>query len=266
MNPAAMLRRVAGGLAAPPWTMLVTVASIGVAKLTGEERWVRRGEKLWARGLLGAWGVRVTVVDRYDLDPSQPIVVMANHSSHIDVPLLFMSLGVVPGFIAKKELERVPFVAMALRAGGHVLLDRADRQSAMRALKLASDHVREGRTIAVFPEGTRGNGQVLGEFKKGGFLIAKRAAAAILPVGIRGSRAVLHPGSVLPTGGSVSVHVGRLITPDVVRSLPLNALCERVAAEVSSLSAVPTDSRRTRPECGEPTGVAQSFSQTMSSR
>jgi 1-acyl-sn-glycerol-3-phosphate acyltransferase len=228
--------------------MLVTVASVGIAKVTGEERWVRRGEKLWARGLLAAWGVRVAVHGERQIDPLQPVVVMANHTSHIDVPLLFLALGAVPGFIAKKELEKVPFVAMALRFGGHVLLDRADRESAMRALKLASDHVREGRTIAVFPEGTRGDGRVLGEFKKGGFLIAKRAGAAILPVGIRGSRAVLPPGVSLPTGASVSVHVGQLIAPETVRSLSANALCERAQQEISRLSAIPTHATARDPD------------------
>jgi 1-acyl-sn-glycerol-3-phosphate acyltransferase len=231
----AMLGRA---LFVPPWTLLVTASAIALAKLTRDPIWIQRGQRFWARGCLRAWNVRVEIDWPDDVDRTGPYIVMANHASYIDVPLLFMSLPFVPGFVAKQELGKVPVLAMALRAGGHVLLDRADGNSALRALRTAASKIRQGQTLAIFPEGTRGNGQVLSPFKKGGFVLAKSARVAIVPVGIRGSHEVLARGAFLPQAGLVRVTAGRPIVSEEIRSLSADALLARVRAEIAELSGL----------------------------
>jgi 1-acyl-sn-glycerol-3-phosphate acyltransferase len=226
------------GLFTAPWTMGVTASSVLLTKLTGQDSWVPRGERFWAQGLLAAWNVRLESEWPTDLDLSKPYVVMANHTSYADVPILFTGLPFVPGFLAKKELDRVPFLSMALHAGGHVLLDRSDHVSAVRALRAVAEHVRSGKTVAVFPEGTRGDGRALLPFKRGGFLVAKKASVAILPVGIRGSREVLPRGRLLPSPSNVRLVAGQPIAAREVRALSMDELMRRVRASISELSGV----------------------------
>jgi 1-acyl-sn-glycerol-3-phosphate acyltransferase len=232
---------IARALFLPPWTALVTASAIALTKVTRSPSWVPESERLWARGLLWTWNVHVEMDWPSDLDPAGPYVVMANHTSHVDVPILFMALPFVPGFVAKKELDRVPFLSMALRAGGHVLLDRSDRMSGMRALRSAAEQIRQGNTVAIFPEGTRGDGRSLRPFKKGGFLIAKKAAVPILPVGIRGSQSVLPRGAILPQPATVRVIVGRPILPSEARSLTVDELLACVRGRLAELSGVSGD-------------------------
>jgi len=229
------MHRLLNGLFLPVWTAAVTVTAVCIAKLSGNHRYVTEGERFWARGLLRAWGVRVRVQDAERLPPAGPYIIMGNHQSHADVPILFASLPIIPGFLAKKELARVPFLSMALRAGGHVLIDRADRSSARQALKVAADEISAGKTIAVFPEGTRGGEAGLGEFKKGGFLIAKRARVPVVPVAITGSRAVWGREKWLPRAGSVKVSVGAPILPEEIRALSVDGLSKRVRQAMQAL-------------------------------
>ena len=136
--PAVAMFRLLNGLFLPVWTAAVTVTAVTIAKLRGDHSYVTEGERFWARGLLKAWGVKVTAEHLDRLPRQGPYILMANHQSHADVPILFASLPLIPGFLAKKELARIPFLSMALRNGGHVLIDRASRNSAREALKMAA--------------------------------------------------------------------------------------------------------------------------------
>jgi len=231
--------RLLNGLFLPLWTAAVTVTAVTIAKLRRNHRYVTEGERFWARGLLKAWGVEVTAEHLDRLPRQGPYILMANHQSHADVPILFASLPLIPGFLAKKELARIPFLSMALRNGGHVLIDRASRNSAREALKVAASEIQAGKTIAIFPEGTRGGSDALGEFKKGGFLIAKKAGVPVVPVGILGSRAVWHRDAWLPRAGCVRARVGEPITPEMIRELSVDGLCARVRATMLELLGWP---------------------------
>ena len=237
--PPEPMYRLLNGLFLPFWTAAVTVTAVTIAKLRGKPSYVTEGERVWARGLLKAWGVEVTAEHLERLPRQGPYILMANHQSHADVPILFASLPVIPGFLAKKELARIPFLSMALRNGGHVLIDRADRGSAREALKVAAREIQAGKTIAIFPEGTRGGSDALGEFKKGGFLIAKKAGVPVVPVGIVGSRAVWHRDAWLPRGGRVCARVGEPISPEAIKQLSVDGLCARVRESILDLLGWP---------------------------
>jgi 1-acyl-sn-glycerol-3-phosphate acyltransferase len=231
-------RGVLGSACVAPWTALVTTSAVSLARLTDDPRWVARGERLWAAGLLGAWGVRVRVESATEVEVGRPYVVMSNHCSHADVAILFVALPFVPGFLAKQELARVPFLATALHAGGHVLVDRSDGASGIRAIQSVAREVQAGKTVAIFPEGTRGDGGALLPFKKGAFVIAKRAEAAILPVGIQGSHAVLPRGEILPRPSDVSVRIGEAISPAEIAVSSAEQLLQQVRARIADLSGL----------------------------
>jgi 1-acyl-sn-glycerol-3-phosphate acyltransferase len=247
--------RLTNFLFTPFWTAGVTVTAVAAARLWRREHYVLAGERLWARGLLRTWGVKVEVEGLDQLPPAGPYIIMANHQSHADVPILFSSLPIIPGFLAKKELGRIPFLAMALRAGGHVLIDRGDRSSAMRALKIAAEEIRSGKTLAIFPEGTRGCEDRLGPFKKGGFLVAKKAGVPVVPVGIVGSRKVLARDAWFPRSGSVRLVAGKPIAPEELRKLDVQDLSDRVYESIAGLLGWPTTPQREVPADSAPSST-----------
>lgn len=233
------LRPIVNSLFAPSWTAFMVTTAMGAVGVTGDGGVFRRLERVWARGLTKVWGVEVVAVGQEHIDPTRSYVIMSNHASHVDIVALFQALPIVPGFLAKSELDKVPFLSTALRAGGHVVIDRGKHQSAMETLRRAAVEVREGKTIVIFPEGTRGDSATIGPFKKGGFHLAKEAGVAIVPVGIRGSREVLPKHGRLLHPGRVEVRIGEPISAEDVTSTEVGAMIERTRRAVMELSGMP---------------------------
>lgn len=233
------LRPLVNSLFAPSWTAFMVTTAVGAVSVTGDGDVFRRMERVWAKGLTRVWGVDVQTFGAEHIDPKGAYVIMSNHASHVDIVALFIALPLIPGFLAKSELDKVPFLSTALRAGGHVVIDRGKHASAMETLTRAAVEVRGGKTIVVFPEGTRGSSATIGAFKKGGFHLAKAAGVPIVPVGVRGSRDVLPKHGRLLKPGRVEVHIGRPIGVDDVVNMPLEALVERTRSAVIALSGMP---------------------------
>ncbi|HEY4157963.1 MAG TPA: lysophospholipid acyltransferase family protein [Polyangiaceae bacterium] len=124
-------------------------------------------------------------------DGSESFVVMSNHQSLYDIPVLYRAFPLRLRMVAKAELFRVPLWAQAMRRAGFVELDRSDRDRAIRSLDRARDALSSGTNVWIAPEGTRSPDGRLGEFKRGGFYLAVGARSRILPVSIRGTRQVL---------------------------------------------------------------------------
>jgi 1-acyl-sn-glycerol-3-phosphate acyltransferase len=130
-------------------------------------------------------------------------------------------------------------LAAALRAGGHVIVDRKRRESARQALGSAAEQVRAGKSVLIFPEGTRGDNDTISQFKSGGFHLAKAAEVPIIPVGLRGTRAVGPKHSLLFWPGKVEVHIGEPLTPAEIGSQELYPLVRNVRERIAALSGMP---------------------------
>jgi 1-acyl-sn-glycerol-3-phosphate acyltransferase len=232
------------------WTAIMVTFAVSLGVLRGDPTTFYRQQRVWARGLVKFWGVAIEVHGAEHMVPGQSYVVMSNHLSYVDIVALFLGLPVIPGFLAKRELGRVPFLAAALRHGGHVLLDRGQRAGAMQAITLAAEQVKGGKTVLIFPEGTRGDTDTIGEFKKGGFFLAKAAGVPILPVGLRGSRSIFPRGSLLLRPGKVEVHIGAAIAPEEIATREPGDLVQLVRGKIMELSAMP--SRPDRPRSSRP--------------
>ena len=146
----------------------------------------------WSRAIVRF--ARITIdVNGLELAPlEESFVVMSNHQSHYDIPVLFQALR--PRrlrMVAKSELFRLPIWTGAMRAAGFVEVNRKNRVSAMKSLDRAREAIRGGTSIWIAPEGTRSPDGELGQFKKGGFHMAAGAGARILPVSIDGTRRIL---------------------------------------------------------------------------
>ena len=117
----------------------------------------------WASWLLSAAGVKVVVHGGRELPVGAPRVFMANHVSWFDIPTMIAALPHY-GFVAKRELEKIPFFGPAARAVGVIYIDRENRKAAFSAYDDAASKIRAGHPVLVYPEGTRGFDYVLRPF------------------------------------------------------------------------------------------------------
>lgn len=169
----------------------------------------------WSRNLLRQAGVRLTVKGREHIVPGESYVVMSNHQSHYDIPVLFQALGLPLRMVAKKELYKIPIMSQAMRAAGFVEVDRQNREKAIESLRAVRENVVAKRlSIWIAPEGTRSKTGTLGDFKKGGFHLAIDTGFRILPVTVNGTRAILpSQGLTVTRGRPVEVVIGAPIDP-----------------------------------------------------
>lgn len=191
--------------------------------------WVARN---WVRWILATCGVRVDVSGLDHLDPSRAYVVMANHQSVWDTAAIVATLPGSFRFVAKRELTWIPFFGWALVAGGHVIIDRANHDSSVRSLERAAARVRNGKTVVIFPEGTRAQTGELGEFKSGGFHLALAAQVPILPASVSGSSRITPPHSLRIESGRIHVHYGEPIPTAGVGLADRQRLKERVRSAI----------------------------------
>jgi 1-acyl-sn-glycerol-3-phosphate acyltransferase len=168
----------------------------------------------WARRLVEQAGVQLTVSGLEHVVPGRPYVVMSNHQSHYDIPLLFRVFPGTIRMVAKTELFRVPVFGGAMRAAGFIEIDRSNRTRAFASLRVARERLAEGISIWIAPEGTRSRTGELQPFKKGGFVLALETGLPIVPVAIVGSRDILPPHtSAVRKGARVHIAFQPPITP-----------------------------------------------------
>lgn len=177
------------------------------AKLTGDVAILYKLGRAGVRAALWLSGTRVILEGLERLADPRNTVVMSNHVSHLDAPVLFQVLGVDFKAVAKKEVFAAPFFGSVLRMAGFVEVDRADREQARRAMDQTAQSLRAGSCFLVFPEGTRSRGGQLGEFKKGAFVAAIESNSRIFPVALEGTRELMPKGSLNIRPGVVRVRV-----------------------------------------------------------
>src|SRR5215469_1841255 len=162
----------------------------------------------WCRLIAWTIGAHIRVRGSENLEPARAYVYMANHCSLVDIPALFAYLPYQFRIMAKKELFYVPFMGWHLWTAGNFPVDRSDPRKTARSLRGVVEGIKAGKSLAVFPEGTRSPDGHLQEFKAGAFKIALRAGVPIVPVAIRGTHALLPKHSLAPRPGRVEVIIG----------------------------------------------------------
>jgi 1-acyl-sn-glycerol-3-phosphate acyltransferase len=185
--------------------------------------------RIWARMILRTSRVHVKVTGLQNLRPKTPYVLCVNHQSHMDIPIILAALPIQFRFAAKKELFRYPFLGWHLRRSGHVPIDRENPRAAVKSLREAAEKIRNGLPVVIFPEGGTSIDGHIRQFKGGGFMLATKSLADVVPVTIRGSRSILVPKSHYVRGGEVQVSVGNPIS---TRGLTTAELSKKVREEI----------------------------------
>ncbi len=189
----------------------------------------------WSRRLLQQARIEIEV-HGLDLAPAdETFVVMSNHQSLYDIPVVFQALDRRVRMVAKTELFKVPVWAPAMRAAGFVEVDRKNRERAIESLARAKDALAHGTSIWIAPEGTRSRSGALGPFKQGGFHLALDAGCRILPITIVGTREVLRAkGFKVRPGALVDVWVNEPVDPSEYGHERRAELCEEVRRRITA--------------------------------
>lgn len=136
------------------------------------------------RVLLFLCGVKRTVIGRENVPKNEPVLYIANHRSYFDVPVAYTSIPTLTGFMAKKEIGRIPFLRTWMRFLQCLFLDRDDIKQGLKTVLQAIEQVKAGYSMFISPEGTRNQGKEMLPFKEGSFKIAEKTGCAIIPVAI----------------------------------------------------------------------------------
>lgn len=169
---------------------------------------VRSVARQWAETMCRACGIEIRASFDEGIDFGAPLLLMANHQSFFDIPVLYTVLPEPYGMLAKKELFHIPFFGKAMTALGCVPVDRSRPGDGHAAIREAAMQVREGSSLVVFPEGRRSFDGKLLPLKKGPFHLAQMAEVPIVPVGIRGTHEALPRGSAFVKPAKVEVRFG----------------------------------------------------------
>jgi len=160
----------------------------------------------WSAWILWAAGIKVRVHGLEGSEMSGPHIFASNHVSWFDVPALARALPRYK-FVAKAELFKIRIFGKAMRAAGMVEIQRDNRKAAFGAYDVAAERIKQGNSVVVFPEGTRGHAYPLRPFKKGPFVLAIAAGVPIVPVIVHGTIEIMKKGSVWAHPGTIDVHL-----------------------------------------------------------
>ena len=218
-----------------PLTFLLSVSAFVSTLFDASGRLYAWHARLWARLGLALSGVNVTLAGTEHL-PEGPVIFMSNHQSNFDIFSLLAALPRQIHWIAKKELFEIPVFGPSMRRGGYIPLDRSDGRKALQSMDEAATTIRQGKSVVLFPEGTRTLDGNLLSFKRGGFILARKAAVPVIPVTINGSGRINPANEIRLYSGNIHItlHPPVVVPSELRRSEAESWMMETVRGQIES--------------------------------
>ena len=189
----------------------------------------------WARFVVSLTKSDIEVRGEENIPQDTAVVLIGNHQSYLDIPVLMGYVNKPIAFIAKSEILKVPVLSKAMKLMQCTFLVRTDMRQSVKAMAEAVETIKKGYSMVIFPEGTRSKGGPVIDFKAGSFKLAYKSGVPILPVTIDGTfrlfeeKNKVQSGKVIitvhppvPTANLTKEEQG--LIPDKIRSIVLSAL------------------------------------------
>lgn len=181
-------------------------------------------------------GVKLEVNGLDNIPDDQAVLFVGNHISFFDIIVTYPLMKRPTGYIAKKEIKKVPFLSWWMYFVNCIFLDRKDPRQGLKSVLEASEKIKNGTSIFLFPEGTRSKDGKLAQFKDGGFKIATKAKAPIIPIGIQGTSDILENHFPIIKSGKVIVNFGKPVYTSEMSKAEQKSLPDLVREQVKELS------------------------------
>jgi len=172
-----------------------------------------RALQLWGKTVLFIAGARLTVEGREHLKGQRNCVLIANHQSIVDIPLIFALCPFAIRMVARKELAKVPILNIILTCYRFIYIDRSHRKHALASIARAAEIIKKGSSVVLFAEGTRSLNGELSPFQTGSFLLAVQSQSTVIPVTLSGTIMVSRKGSAFSYGMNKEIRV--IISPPI---------------------------------------------------
>lgn len=191
--------------------------------------------RLWARMILSTIGTRISIEGLEKIDTRRAHVYVVNHTSAIDIPVLYVSLPFQFRILAKRELFRYPFMGWHLKRSGQIPVVLDNPKASIRSLQLAVTAVKNNMSLVVFPEGGRSEDGQLQAFMGGAFFAAIRAHADVIPMALVGTYETLKMNSFHIKPRPVRLLVGDPISTAGLSTRDTEKVAERARTVISDL-------------------------------
>jgi len=215
------------------YTTVCGAVSMALAVVFRSGRPSHRVASLWSWLILKTCMIRVEVEGAENLEPGQTYVLISNHQSLFDTPILLACLPVSFRFLYKKSLNRIPFLGWHLFLSGHIGVERKKPTKAQGSLDHAAHKIRSGTSVVLFPEGTRSYDGLMRPFKRGSFRLALKAATPVVPMTIVDSHLVMKRGRVTVYPRTVKLIIARPVSVEGLEEEDAGKLLDTVRAVVS---------------------------------
>ncbi len=194
------------------WTFLLMLIAPLFIPLTFNRQFpLYVARTLFSTVLIWISGIKLKTFGAENVPKDKPVIFVANHCSHLDIGCLCKSVPINLHFIGKKELIWTPVVGWYMFIAGHIFIDRSNKKKAIESLNKAAKKIKAGKSVVMYPEGTRSRTGEVGAFKKGAFYLAIDAGVPIIPISINGTYKVWPAKSLKVTPGNVIVRIGKPI-------------------------------------------------------
>ncbi len=182
-----------------------------MGKIDTRSRFVTALAHWWTDVLIKLSGSTLEITGEENIPDDHSYCIISNHQGFFDIPVIVRTIPWTVGFVAKKELAKVPLLSMWMKAIGVVFLDRTNRRSAIKVMQTASEKVKQGHPMVIFPEGTRSQGGPVAPFKQASLKLATIAKTKIIPITVNNTYQIIEGKEKGINPAKITVHVHPVI-------------------------------------------------------
>lgn len=197
-------------------------------KVKEKDDYVFKQVKKWARGNVKRSGAKLNIHGLENIPEDGPVVFVSNHQGAFDIALFLSHIPKPTGFIAKIEMKTKPLLSNWMKHIYCVFMDRQSLKGSASAILEGVNLLKQGKSLVIFPEGTRSKSDQIGEFKPASMKLAIKAKAPIIPVTIDGSYKVFEKNNKRITPDTVNVFIHPVIETKNLTKEEQNELCSKV--------------------------------------